>query len=261
MLKQKSVDGVAMARSYPLGVLYRQALLVVSLALVLCMGFAGTASAVSVSENYKVTETQFGSGSSLNDCSEHYCARTSAGDITVGTGSSESYSAQFGSNTTNEPLLEVIVAGGNQDMGTLGPTTTGTAVSTVAVRSYLSSGYTMQIAGAPPTQGTHALTALATPSTSNQGAEQFGINLALNTAPAMGAIPVHALANGSGNGEVADDYSTPDLFKYIEGDVIALSDASSSETTYTMSMIINVSNVTPGGRYTGTFSAVVVPLY
>ena len=47
----------------------------------------------------------------------------------------------------------------------------------------------------------------------------------------------------------------------VDGDVVASSDTSSSETDYTMSMIINVSNVTPGGRYNGVFSAVVVPLY
>jgi len=261
MPKQNSSNGifVSLARltSFP----YRQYRLVVALAFLLSLGLVGTAAATSSSTNYTVTETQFGSGSSLHDCSTNYCAKTSAGDITSGNASSSNYSAQFGANTTEEPLLEVIVTGGNQDMGVLNPTSTGTAVSTIKVRSYLSNGYVMQIAGAVPSQGTHTLTALTTPTTSHQGAEQFGINLMDNSSPNIGADPVHVPSDTTSFGTVADDYSTADLFKYTDGDIIAQSDASSSETDFTMSMIINVSNVTPGGRYSGTFSAVVVPIY
>src|SRR5262249_36782928 len=126
---------------------------------------------------------------------------------------------------------------------------------------YLSNGYTLQISGAAPSQGTHHLTALATPTTSHQGAEQFGVNLVANSTPAVGANPVQVPSGSIGFGTVTDDYITPDLFKYVEGEPVAQSSTSNGETDYTLSMIINVSNITPGGRYTGVYSAVVVPTY
>lgn len=234
-----------------------------ALALVLSLGFAGSATALqSSSTHYMVTETQFGGvGSSLHDCSTNYCAKTSVGDLVAGSGSSTNYSAQFGANTSDEPLLEVIVAGGNQNLGVLDPSTTGTATATIKVRNYLSNGYVLQIAGAAPSQGTHTLTTLSTPSTSQPGAEQFGINLADNTAPNIGAAPVQVPSGVFSFGTVESDYSGADLFKYINGDIVAGSTKSSGETDYTMSLIINVSNVTPGGQYSGSFSAVAVPVF
>jgi hypothetical protein len=232
------------------------------LALVLSTGFGGTAAALtSTSTNYKVTETQFGSGSSLHDCSTNYCAKTSAGDTVVGRSKSTNYSAQLGFNTSDVPLLEVITTGGTQNMGVLDATTTGTATNIIKIRNYLSSGYVLQITGPAPNQGIHTLTTLATPSTSSQGTEQFGINLVANTTPSVGAAPVQVPSSTFSFGTIASDYSTSNLFKYIDGDVVAQSFSSSGETDYTMSMIINVSSATPGGRYNGSFSAVAVPVF
>jgi len=208
-----------------------------------------------------VNETHFGSGSSLNDCSANYCTKTSVGDLVVGDASSSNYSAKFGSNTSDEPYLEVIASSITSNMGVLDTTKTGTATASVKVRNYLSSGYIMQITGGAPSQGLHRLTALSTPTTSHQGAEQFGLNLVANTAPALGANPVQ-VPNGSFSfGTVASDYSTPDLFKYVDGDIVASSASSSGETDYTISMIINISGATAGGQYTGGVSAVVVPTF
>jgi hypothetical protein len=241
----------------------RQYRFVVALAFLLTLGLTGTVSATtqSSSPHYGVTETQFGSGSSLNDCSSHYCAKTSAGDTAVGRGSSSNYSAQFGFNTTDEPFLEVTVTGGAQNMGVLDSNTTGTAVSTIAIRSYLSSGYTLNIAGTPPSQGTHTLSRLTTPTTSHQGAEQFGINLADNTSPNIGANPVQVPDSTFSFGQVESNYNQADLFMYDDGAPVAFSNKSTGETDYTLSMIINVSNVTPGGRYSGSYSAIAVPVF
>ncbi len=242
----------------------RQLHLVFALALMLTMGLVGSTAATqtSSSSNYSVTETQFGGGSAQQECSATYCSQSAAGDTAVGSGSSASYSAQFGSNTTDEPLLEEIVTGGTQDMGVLDVAHTGAVSVGISVRSYLSSGYTLQITGSPPSQGVHSLTPIwPTPSTSQQGAEQFGINLVANTTPAIGSDPVQVPSSAGSFGTVTTNYSTPDLFAYQDGDVVAQSLSSSGETDYTMSIIINVSNTTLGGRYSGTFSAVAVPVY
>ncbi len=179
----------------------------------------------------------------------------------VGTGSSANYSAQFGANTSDVPLLEVITSAGTSDMGVLDTNKTGTATASIKVRNYLSNGYIVQLAGHAPSQGIHTLTTISTPSTSQQGAEQFGVNLVANTAPTIGADPVQVPSGSFSFGNANGDYSSHNLFKYVDGDIIGSSNKSSGETDYTLSMIINVSAATPGGRYTGTFSAVVVPTY
>ena len=51
-------------------------------------------------------------------------------------------------------------------------------------------------------------------------------------------------------GQVAANYDTPNVFMYAKGDEIAYSNASSSDTTFTISYMFNISNVTPGGTYT-----------
>ncbi len=246
----------------------RQYRLVVALALILTLGVSGTVFAdQSSSSHYMVNETQFGSGSSVHDCSTNYCAKTSAGDLVVGNSASANYSAQFGANTTDEPLLEIIVIGGNQDMGVLDNTHTGTATATIKVRNYLSDGYSLYMTGAAPSQGTHSLKAMALtgpsacPCTSQPGAEQFGINLADNTSPNIGADPLQVPSSAFSFGQVTDNYKQADLFAYSDGDAVAFSDKSTGETDYTLSMIINVSNVTPGGRYNGAYSAVVSAVF
>jgi hypothetical protein len=234
----------------------------VALAFIMTLGFSGVAVAdTSSSPHYMVNETQFGAGSSLHDCSSHYCAKTSAGDTTVGSTSSAHFSALSGSNTSSEPLLEVIVEGGAQNLGVLDSGGTGTAVGTIKVRTYLTGGYSLHIAGNPPSQGTHTISRLATPSTSQPGAEQFGLNLADNTSPNIGAGVAQVPDNTTSFGQVDSDYDQPDLFMYSDGARIAHSDRDSGETDYTLSMILNVSNVTPGGRYTSQFSAVVVSAF
>jgi len=228
----------------------------------LCLGAFGTAVAdTSSSAHYQVNETQFGAGSSQHDCSTNYCAKTSLGDTGVGSTSSTNFTAYAGFNTTNEPVLEVITIGGNQDLGVLDTSTPGTATAQVKVRNYLSSGYVIELTGSPPSQGSHTLTALTTPSTSQPGAEQFGLNLVDNSTPNIGTDPVQVPNSSFSYGTVASDYGTANLFKYVAGDVVASSLSSSGETDYTLSLLLNISNTTPGGHYTGTYSAVVVPTF
>ena len=182
-------------------------------------------------------------------------------DTVVGSAGSTNYSAKFGSNTSDEPVLELITSSGLHDMGTLDTSLTGTATATVAVRSYLSSGYVIQITGNAPDQGIRTLNSLATPTTSQQGSEQFGINLVDNATPNIGADPVQVPDNTFSFGVVDTNYNQPDKFMYQNGDIVARSLSSTGQTNYTLSFIANISEVTAGGRYNGAFSAVVVPMY
>lgn len=228
---------------------------------VLGLGIGAAHAESSQSTNYKVNEVQFGIGGAQNLCSDSYCSSQSAGDTVVGNSRSNSYGMYGGFNTSDQPYLEVWAEGGSYNLGTLSPDTTATATTELKVRTYLAGGYVMQITGTPLSQGTHTMTGITTPSTSQPGAEQFGINLVNNSAPDIGTDPVHVPSSEFSFGEPADDYGTADLYKYVNGDIVAESDRSSGETHYTISMIVNVSNVTPGGKYTGSYSAVVVPVF
>lgn len=215
----------------------------------------------SSSDNYQVTETEFGAGSTAQACSDNYCAKTSIGSTASGSSSSTGHQASFGPITPDEPLLEVIVEPGASDLGDLTTERTATKTTVIKIRTYLSSGYTLQITGNPPKYGNHTLSTSSTPTASVMGTEQFGINFAVNTTPAVGAAPVQVPDAQTSFGVVTDDYKTANLFKYVSGDVVARSTTASGQTEYTMSTIVNISNTTPAGHYSGEFAAVVIPVY
>lgn len=219
--------------------------------------FATTSS----SSNYQVTETEFGASSTSQTCSGQYCARASIGDMSPSDGKSASYSAKFGAITDSDPLLEVIVDTGASDLGILSTEKTATKTMVVRVRNYLSDGYTMQIVGSAPTVNSHTLKTPTTPTASKPGTEQFAINASANTTPNVGAGPVQVPSNTFSFGTVLPNYSVPNLFMYSSGGVVAKSTSSSGETDYTISMIVNISNDTPAGHYSGDFAAIVVPVY
>lgn len=233
------------------------------LGVLLLAGGTGTAFATtSTSSSYQVTEAQFGASSSLESCSGQYCATASIGDMTAGNAKSAATAASFGSiNNDTEPLLEVIVDPGESNLGTLTTEKTATKTMIVRIRNYLSGGYTLQIVGDAPKYNGHSLQTPTTPTASQPGTEQFAINAAANTSPNVGNDPVQVPSADMSFGKASDDYKVPNLFKFVNGDVVGYSETESGRTDYTISMIVNVSNSTPAGHYTGDFSAVVIPVY
>lgn len=181
--------------------------------------------------------------------------------MATGGGASTNYSATFGPVTGTDPLLEVIINPGVSNLGDFSSTATATKTTVVKIRSYLSSGYILQIVGDPPKISGHTLTALSLPTASTPGVEQFGINAVANTSPNIGAAPVQVPSSQFSYGVVNSGYNTANLFKYVSGDTVAHSSVASGETDYTISVIVNISNTTPAGHYTADYAAVVVPVY
>jgi hypothetical protein len=239
---------------------YRVCALLVLVPMVFLANYAVAHAEDATSSHYQVTDTQFGAGAG-SGCSTSYCANSTAGDLVVGSGSSAHYQAEFGSDTEDMPLLEVIANGGSTSFGTLTTAAAATASVGVDVRAYEISGYTIQFAGAAPSQGEHQLDTPSTPTASQPGTEQFGINLVSNTFPTVGANPEQVPDSTFSFGQAATGYNTPDDFQYSDGAIVAQSDSSSGETDYTISMIINISDATPAGQYTGSYDAIVVPVY
>ena len=215
----------------------------------------------SSSPNYQVSEMQLGTGSSLEGCTSQYCARASIGDVSAGTSVGGESKARFGTVTGSDPLLEVIIEPGASNLGELTTERTATKTMVVKIRNYLSNGYVVQIVGNPPQYAGHTLATPATPTASTPGTEQFGINAVANTSPAIGANPVQVPSAQTSFGIVGNGYQTANLFKYVSGDEIAHSNTESGETSYTISMIVNVSNSTPAGNYTADYAAIIVPVY
>jgi hypothetical protein len=229
------------------------------------IALTATATAQSSSSTYRVDEYFFGTGGELNACSGAYCSKLAAGETTVGSTESDAYLAQAGFNTTDVPLLEVAV-NGSVDFGVLGRSTTGTGTATVQVRTFLASGYVMRIVGDPlsyTTGGnTHVLASPNAPTASATGTEQFGINLRANTNPTnFGANPVQVPDDTFSFGQPETNYDTPNLYMYQSNSAVASSNQSSGQTNYTISMIVNISDVTPAGKYTGALSVVVTSTF
>lgn len=212
----------------------------------------------STSPSYQMTESQFGTGSSLESCSDQYCARVSIGDDGK---ASSATSAEFGKADYSEPMLQMIVESGSSDLGNLTTERTGTKVMKVKVRNYLSGGYMLQIIGEAPKYEGHTLKTSGTIIESLPGTEQFGINVAANTIPEVGENPVLQPSGENGMSLVRAGYNTPNVYKYVNGDTIASSQENTGGADYTISMIVNISNATPAGHYSGDFAAVILPYY
>ncbi len=213
------------------------------------------------SSNYSANEVQFGAGSGLQN-SASYQAQDSIGDLGVGNSKSTNYQAQGGFNTTTEPFLEAYVAAGSIDLGALSTISTAHTTATFHVRDYLSSGYIVQTVGSPPAYGSHTIAPMTSPGSATPGTEQFGMNLVANTSPAtFGSNPTQVPDVSFGYGFAAAGYDTANTFKYNQGDIIAQSSKSSGETDYTVSYIMNISNLTPGGTYKYNQNFVVTATY
>lgn len=234
-----------------------------TVSIVSIVGGAGTAMAVtSSSTHYQVTETEFGTGSStLQSCSGQYCAQTSIGNVADGKSTSYGTTATFGEIASDEPILEVIIESGESNLGVLTTESTATKTTTVKVRNVMTSGYALQIVGSAPKFNGHTLATPTTPTASLPGTEQFAINVAANTVPNVGAHPVQVPAGQVIFGVGSENYRTSNLFMFSSDDVIARSLTETGRTDYTISMIVNISNSTPAGHYSGDFSAIVMPVY
>lgn len=208
------------------------------------------------SPNYQIDEIMIGTGGDPELCGDEYCAQQSVGG-SGGQASSNNYGIMAGFGSPDEPTLSVAITGNTLiDLGVLSISGTAAASTSFTVASYLSEGYVVRVMGSAPTNtsgpGTHSLTALNAPNESVPGTEQFGINLVANTTPGIGANPVQQPDSSFSYGEPEIGYDQPDFFKYVNGDVVAKSTQESGQTAYTMSVIANIANSTPGGRYRTT---------
>jgi hypothetical protein len=217
-----------------------------------------------VSNNFRIDESFIGPGGNLEASSNSYRfdpGQQSVGNTGVTESASTTYTVQQGAETTNDPRLACILDTVNIDFGPLSTSVSTTANASFSVLNYTSYGYVVNIVGDPPATGTYTLRGLDPAEESNPGTEQFGINLADNTAPDIGASPVQVPDSDFSSGAATDSYDDPDWFRYVAGEAIASANKSSGQTDYTISYLVNVSSDTGGGEYSGQQTIVCTGTY
>jgi hypothetical protein len=211
------------------------------------------------SDNYRFDESTIGAGGLVQSNSANFQANSSIGEVAIGESSSANFQVGAGSQTTHEPTLSFKLINSAANFGSFTASDPTVASSKFSVAKYTSYGYVVQIVGQPPTNGSHVIDAMTATATSTPGVEQFGINLVANTEPAsIGANPDHG---GFGFGSPSTNYGTPNQFRFVSGETIASAPKSSGETIYTMSYLVNVGSLTPGGLYNSKQTLVVTGTY
>ena len=211
------------------------------------------------SANYRVDEGVIGTGNMIQSRSENFQARDGINDLAIGESGSSSYQLIAGSKTTPDPWLSFIVKSSGVNFGVFSPTNTTTATASFSVLNYTSYGYVVQITGESLKGNGHTIAPMEITGPSQTGIEQFGINLVANTLPtSLGSNP----DNGQfGFGSVVPNYASTNRYRYVDGEIIAQAAKSSGETNYTISYIVNVQPLTPGGQYVANQSLVVTGTY
>ncbi|HET9850472.1 MAG TPA: hypothetical protein VFP35_02500 [Candidatus Saccharimonadales bacterium] len=136
------------------------------------------------------------------------------------------------------------------EFGILRTTATSYGTSQFLVGSNAVTGYTVSVNGPTMTSGSNIITNLTTPTPSQTGNPQFGLNLVANTAPTVGALTT------GGSGAPTANYSLANKYAYNDGDVVAEASGRSTIEIYTVSYIVNVPVGQPSGIYNTTITYV-----
>jgi hypothetical protein len=211
------------------------------------------------SNSYQFQETSLGGVGNSGATSTNYQSATSGGTVGNTNSTSAGFQINAGNTTTNDPTLAFSIISGSASFGSFSASTPATSTTTFQVADYTSYGYVVQVVGNAPTNGPHSLTTMSTTGPSQVGVEQFGINLVANTSPSsIGANPNHGQF---GFGSAATNYSTTNNYRYVSGETIVTGPKSSGVTVYTISYIVNVAGLTPGGDYTGAQTLICTGTY
>lgn len=137
-----------------------------------------------------------------------------------------------------------------KNTGELSPDSTLTAQSQMAVGTNATAGFAITAVGAPLSAGTSVIDSLDSPSRSQTGENQFGINLVANDEPGIGLDPEGEWLNAV----VTSDYAQPNRYKFVSGDIVASSPNVSLMKKFTVSYIINSADDLRAGVYTTTLN-------
>lgn len=146
--------------------------------------------------------------------------------------------------------VDCTTATGNYiDFGTFTPAATSVAQTQMVAGTNADSGYTIVVAGNTLTSGNNVINGLAVADISRPGTSQFGLNLVANTDPQVGQAPT-----GLGIGQPTNGYKNANIYKFVDGDVVASTPQPDEARRYTTSYIANVSKTQTPGIYVTTLT-------
>lgn len=137
------------------------------------------------------------------------------------------------------------------NFGELSFTHTSSGQSQMLAATNAQNGYSIWVSGNTLTSGNNIIPALSVSDIARPGIGQFGINLTANGTPEVGNVP-----SGAGYGVTTPEYSVPDRYHYISGDMIATSSHADDLRKYTVSYIVDIPNNQPVGVYATTLTYV-----
>jgi hypothetical protein len=137
------------------------------------------------------------------------------------------------------------------DFGELSSKQTRSGTSQMLVATNAALGYNVTYGGTTLTSGNNIITALVSNDVSRPGVGQFGFNLRANSVPAKGTDVV-----GPGLSTPEPAYSTPDQYRFDDGDLLVQYPQPDDVRKYTSSYIANVPNSQAAGIYVSTITYV-----
>ncbi|MFA6214984.1 MAG: hypothetical protein WC768_00270 [Patescibacteria group bacterium] len=206
------------------------------------------------SPNYIIWADDFSAGGSENSASASYLLQDTIGEgmILSASSTSASYGLKAGfAEMYPDQYLSLSAGATAVDLDTLTAASTNSGSHTLTVDTNAAKGFTIKVTGNTLTSGVNTIAAIGgTAAASAAGTAQFGINLAANTTPSVGANPSGTAPIAS----AASQYNTANQFAYQSGDTVASAATDINSTVFTVSYIVNISSSTAAGTYTTTLT-------
>jgi hypothetical protein len=140
-------------------------------------------------------------------------------------------------------------SGVHVDIGELQKTLTATATMQFSGATNDAAGYTTYLNGLTMTSGNNIINPLSVGGSSVVGTSQFGLNLRANSNPTVGQDPIGAGSSAPGAG-----YANPNIFRFVDGEVLTNSPTSTDFRLFTVSFIVNVPPDQNPGVYATTMT-------
>lgn len=228
----------------------------ISCLLIAAVLFSPSLFARTESTNYVIYADVFSAGGSEGVTSSNYGIQDTIGEAVIlsATSTSSNYGIKAGFRELYADNFVTFTSGSSAvNLGTLSASAASTDSHTLVISTNATNGFSITMTASPTTltSGSDTITAIgATAAASAVGSEQFGINLAANTTPAVGANP----SGTSPIGSAASQYNTANSFAFNSGATIASASSSINQTTFTVSYLANISSATENGTYTTTIT-------
>lgn len=159
----------------------------------------------------------------------------------------------FCNGTTIQAYDCSTTSGSYLNFGELSSLATKSGTMQMVLATNAGGGYNVYVDGTTMTAGNSAISPLLPSDVSRPGVSQFGLNLAANSTPAVGAV-----ASGPGAGAVQAAYSNPDHYRFAPGERLIASAGVSDYRKFTVSYIVNIARDQPPGIYVTTLTYVAV---